>query len=110
MPADASFEIGSVTEQFHRGFDPASRRTRQTVDRRRREQVLPGYPTHGQRITIRHLLTHTSGIKGYTELPEFGDLMRLTKPKDTLVALFGDKPLDFPPGQALVYAATRRIS
>ncbi|MEZ4455451.1 MAG: serine hydrolase domain-containing protein [Gemmatimonadales bacterium] len=29
-------------------------------------KYLPDYPTQGNRITIRHLLTHTSGIKSYT--------------------------------------------
>ena len=103
MPADASFEIGSVTKQFTAAsILLLAERGKLSVDDDITKH-LPQYPTHGQQITIRHLLTHTSGIKGYTELPEFGDLMKLTKPRDTLVALFGEKPLDFPPGQALVY-------
>ena len=36
-------------------------------------------------------------------MPEFGDLMTLKKPREHLVALFGDRPLDFKPGEALVY-------
>jgi CubicO group peptidase (beta-lactamase class C family) len=103
MPADASFEIGSVTKQFTAAsILLLAERGRLSVD----DDVtkhLPEYPTHGQHITIRHLLTHTSGIKGYTEMPEFGDLMRLKKPRETLVTLFGEKPLDFMPGEALVY-------
>ena len=103
MPPDASFEIGSVTKQF----TAASilllvERGKLSID----DDVtkyLPEYSTHGQHITIRHLLTHTSGIKGYTELPEFADLMKVSKPRDTLVKLFGEKPLDFAPGAALVY-------
>ncbi len=103
MPADASFEIGSVTKQFTAAsILLLAERGKLSIDDDVNKH-LPQYPTHGQHITIRHLLTHTSGIKGYTELPEFGDLMRLTKPKQTLVTLFGEKPLDFAPGQALVY-------
>ena len=35
-------------------------------------KYLPDYPTEGNRVTIRHLLTHTSGIKSYTGLgPKF---------------------------------------
>ena len=30
----------------------------------------PDYPTQGHRITVEHLLTHTSGIKSYTSMPE----------------------------------------
>jgi len=103
MPADASFEIGSVTKQFTAAsILLLAERGKLSVDDDM-NKYLPQYPTHGQHITIRHLLTHTSGIKGYTELPEFADLMKLTKPKEALVALFGEKPLDFAPGQALVY-------
>ena len=103
MPSDASFEIGSVTKQFTAAsILLLAERGRLSVD----DDVtkhLPDYPTHGQHIAIRHLLTHTSGIKGYTEMSEFGDLMKLKKSRETLVTMFGEKPLDFMPGAALVY-------
>jgi CubicO group peptidase (beta-lactamase class C family) len=103
MPADASFEIGSVTKQFTAAsILLLAERGKLAVDDDL-HKYLPEYPSHGQHITIRHLLTHTSGIKGYTELPEFADLMKLKKPVETLVTLFGEKPLDFKPGEALVY-------
>jgi D-alanyl-D-alanine carboxypeptidase len=103
MPADASFEIGSVTKQFTAAaILLLVERGKLGLDDEL-TKYLPDYPTHDQRITIRHLLTHTSGIKGYTELPEFGDLMPLRKSPDTLVKLFSGKPLDFAPGENLVY-------
>src|SRR5207248_6960829 len=37
------------------------------------KKFLPDYPTQGNRVTVRRLLNHTSGIKGFTELPEFGE-------------------------------------
>jgi CubicO group peptidase (beta-lactamase class C family) len=103
MPADASFEIGSVTKQFTAAsILLLAERGKLALDDEL-TKYLPDYPTHNQRITIRHLLTHTSGIKGYTELPEFGDLMPLRKTPETLIKIFADKPLDFPPGENLVY-------
>ena len=103
MPSDASFEIGSVTKQFTAAaILLLAERGKLAIDDEL-TKFLPDYPTHDARITIRRLLTHTSGIKGYTELPEFGDLMKVSKPRDTLVNLFSSKPLDFPPGEALVY-------
>src|SRR3954467_2824723 len=103
MPADASFEIGSVTKQFTAAsILLLAERGKLSID----DEVtkyLPHYPTHGQRITLRHLLTHTPGIKGYTGVGEVGGRMTLKKPREALVALFGDKPLDFAPGEALVY-------
>ena len=103
MPADASFEIGSVTKQFTAAaILLLVERGKLALDDEL-TKYLPDYPTHDRGITIRHLLTHTSGIKGYTELPEFGDLMPLRKSPDTLVKLFSGKPLDFAPGEQLVY-------
>ncbi len=103
MPDDASFEIGSVTKQFTAtSILLLMEQGKLTLDAEV-TKYLPDYPTHGQRITIRHLLTHTSGIKGYTEMKEFGDIMPLRKPADTLVKMFGAQPLDFAPGQAMVY-------
>jgi len=103
MPADASFEIGSVTKQFTAaGVMLLVERGKLALDDEL-TKYLPDYPTHNQRITIRHLLTHTSGIKGYTELQEFGDLMPLRKSPETLLKIFADKPLDFAPGENLVY-------
>jgi D-alanyl-D-alanine carboxypeptidase len=104
MPADASFEIGSVTKQFTAAsILLLAERGKLAIDDDI-TKYLPDYPTHNQRITIRHLLTHTSGIRSYTEIPEFGDLMALRKTPETLVKMFGDTPLDFAPGEDLVYS------
>jgi CubicO group peptidase (beta-lactamase class C family) len=55
-------------------------------------------------VTIRRLLDHTSGIPGYTEMPEFGPISVRTLPRDSLVALFSAKPFGFAPGEAEVYS------
>src|SRR5262245_65660790 len=33
-------------------------------------QALPGFPAYGNTVTIRHLLTHTSGLPDYEQLME----------------------------------------
>jgi CubicO group peptidase (beta-lactamase class C family)/glyoxylase-like metal-dependent hydrolase (beta-lactamase superfamily II) len=102
-PRGASYEIGSVTKQFTAAAVLLlAQRGRLSLDDDI-TKYLTGYPTHGQRITIRHLLTHTSGIKGYTELPEFDDWVYQKKPRESFVPVFAEKPLDFEPGAALVY-------
>src|SRR5258708_4550311 len=57
MPADASFEIGSVTKQFTAAsILLLAERGKLSVD----DDVnthLPEYPTRGQHMTIRHLTT-----------------------------------------------------
>ncbi len=66
-------------------------------------RFFPDYPTKGQKITIEHLLTHTSGIKSYTSLPEWLPLWRKDMPITELIALFKDKPMDFAPGEKWAY-------
>jgi D-alanyl-D-alanine carboxypeptidase len=64
---------------------------------------LPGYPKPKKKITIDQLLTHTSGIPGYTEMDDFG----ANRAKDVTVAQmidrFKDKPLTFTPGTKMRY-------
>jgi len=103
MPDDAIFEIGSVTKQF------TSVAVLQLWQQGKIDldadltAYLPDYVTQGRTIPVRRLLDHTSGIKGYTEMPGFGRLVPRALPKDSLVALFEAEPLEFEPGHALIY-------
>jgi CubicO group peptidase (beta-lactamase class C family) len=103
-PDGAVYEIGSVTKQF------TAAAVFQLRDRGRLAlddeitKYLPDYPTQGQHVTIRRLLNHTSGIKGYTEMPVFWSTMAPRElPRDSLVALFGKQPFDFAPGDLMIY-------
>lgn len=66
-------------------------------------KYLPDLPARGQKITIEHLLTHTSGIKSYTSLPEWLSLWRKDMTLKELIDLFKDKPPDFAPGESWSY-------
>jgi CubicO group peptidase (beta-lactamase class C family) len=102
-PQRAIYEIGSVTKQFTAAaiLLLAEAGTLSLDDEL--TKFLTDYPTKGHRITIRHLLNHTSGIKGYSELAEFGEVMMLKRPKQEVVKLFSSKPFDFAPGEDLIY-------
>jgi CubicO group peptidase (beta-lactamase class C family) len=102
-PPRAIYEIGSVTKQFTAAAILLLAEEHKLSLDDELTKFLPDYPTQGHRITLRQLLNHTSGIKGYTELEEFGELMLLKKPKQELVKLFSSKPFDFPPGEELIY-------
>ena len=102
-PARAVYEIGSVTKQFTAAAilqlqDDGKLNLDDDVTK-----YLADYPTQGHKISIRRLLDHTSGIRGYTELPKFGTIMSRKLPKDSLVALFKNEKFDFSPGEAEVY-------
>lgn len=102
-PPDAVYEIGSVTKQF------TAAAVFQLVEEGRLDldadltTYLPDYPTGGRVIPVRRLLNHTSGIKGYTEIPVFWELAVRDVPRDTLVAAFASEPFDFEPGEAALY-------
>jgi D-alanyl-D-alanine carboxypeptidase len=64
---------------------------------------LPDFPTHGQKITIEHLLTHTSGIYSYTRKHDFRNTQHLDASVSEMIATFRDEPLDFAPGTRWSY-------
>ena len=104
LEPDMLMRIGSVTKQFTAGVilrleELGKLRVTDTVSAH-----LPDYPATGRTITIEHLLTHTSGIPNFTALPEYvpGQARRLSV--DTLLAMFRDRPLDFPPGTRYSYS------
>ncbi len=61
------------------------------------------FDTQGYSVPVRRLLDHTSGIKGYTEMPIFGELRTSKLPRDTLVRMVENEPFEFEPGTALIY-------
>ncbi len=102
-PARAVYEIGSVTKQFTAVALLMLRNEGKLSLDDDFTKYLPDYPTGGRRITVRQLLNHTSGIKGYTELKQFGPMMVRDLPKDSLVALFAKEPFNFEPGEREIY-------
>ena len=66
-------------------------------------KYFPDSPSTWNDITIRRLLTHTSGIKNYTE----GEInYRLDYSEDELLKKAQSFPLDFPPGDKWNYSNT----
>lgn len=66
-------------------------------------RFFPGYP-NGDRITLRNLLTHTSGIPNINDIPEYNQLQPQHHTLDELIAMFRDRPLDFPSGTKYAYS------
>ena len=100
---DAIYEIGSVTKQFTSvGLLQAQAEGLVDLDADM-STYLPDFPTQGNRITVRELLDHTSGIRGYTEMAAARPYFVRRVPRDTLLALIGDHPFDFPTGEHEIY-------
>lgn len=101
---DMVFEIGSVTKQFTAaGILMLAERGLLSVEDDITKH-LPDYPTHGHKITIEHLLNHTSGIPSYTNLDEdWLPKVREDLKVQQLIDIFKDKPLEFAPGEKWAY-------
>ncbi|EWM12788.1 serine hydrolase [Kutzneria sp. 744] len=67
---------------------------------------LPNYPAAGRDVTVRQLLTHTSGIPEFLEVPGFHARSYLPQTPGEILAAFADLPLDFAPGSRFSYSNT----
>jgi D-alanyl-D-alanine carboxypeptidase len=67
---------------------------------------LPELPKKWSEIKIVHLLTHTSGIKSYTELAAIAEHPEKEFTAAEIIALVADLPLQFRPGDRYDYSNT----
>ena len=100
---DMVFRLGSITKQFTAISILLLAQDGKLALQDEIHKFLPDYPTQGKRITVEHLLTHTSGIQSYTDLPEWLPLWRKDFTVKELVDLFKDKPMLFEPGTSWSY-------
>lgn len=67
-------------------------------------QYIPDYP-HGERITLYHCLTNSSGLPNYTSFPGFWPhTMRLPATLDQVIDSFSGLDLEFEPGSRFGYS------
>lgn len=104
---DTLFEIGSITKQFTAAsIMQLQERGLLDIDQRL-STYLPDAP-HADEITLRQLLSHTSGLHDYFDGPaELMDRI-VTEPisYEALIARTASRPLDFPPGSRWSYSNT----
>jgi len=103
---DMVFRIGSVTKQFTAAailLLEQEGKLSVEDDLRKHLPDYPDLPQGGRTIAIAHLLTHTSGIRSYTDMQDFGKKMRDDMSVDEVIALFRDEPLGFEPGEKYAY-------
>jgi CubicO group peptidase (beta-lactamase class C family) len=67
-------------------------------------KYFPESPATWKDITVRHLLTHTSGIPDYGSPTDKMIDLRRDYTEDELVRRFAEFPLDFPPGSKWSYS------
>jgi CubicO group peptidase (beta-lactamase class C family) len=101
---DTVFEMGSITKQFTASCIMILQQEGKLSVDDPISKYLKNTPPSWSKITIRNLLTHTSGIKTYTDLDGFALRLHLTQAQ--FIAKIGALPLDFQPGDEYSYCNT----
>lgn len=103
MKPEMVFEIGSMTKQFTAVSILMLMEQGKLSLTDEITKFIPDYPTQGHKITIHHLLTHTSGIKSYTDMKEWFPVWRKDMSPAEMIDLFKNQPMDFAPGEKYQY-------
>lgn len=104
MQTDNIFRIGSITKQFTacailKLMEEGKISLQDDITK-----YIEDYPTHGHKITIEHLLTHTSGIKSMTSLKKWDKEARKKDfTPEEMIDWFKNEPMDFATGEEFRY-------
>ena len=101
---DTKYRLGSITKQFTAAAVLLLEERGKLKIEDPIKNYLPDSPPAWDKITIYHVLTHTSGIPSFTASPEYLKLRLFPHTSAQLVALFRDKPLEFTPGEKMNYS------
>ncbi|MCM2256040.1 MAG: serine hydrolase [Vicinamibacteria bacterium] len=104
LQPDMVFRLGSITKQFTAVAILMLAEDGKLSLSDPIEKYLPGYPTQGHVITVEHLLTHSSGIQSYTDIPGWmkDKILPDLKPLE-LIDGFKKEPMQFAPGAQFRY-------
>ncbi|HKK07400.1 MAG TPA: serine hydrolase domain-containing protein, partial [Gemmatimonadota bacterium] len=108
VPARTStvYRIGSVTKQFTSALVMREAEAGKLALDDSVQQYVPGFDTHGERVTLRELLTLTGGVPNYTSDSTFERRMTLDLPDSAVLAMGERDSLDFEPGTRWSYSNT----
>lgn len=105
MTTDAMFEVGSIAKQF------AAASILQLLDAGKLSlddeitKWLPMLSTGGRKITLRHLLSHTSGVFRFADEDEFEvNWFAPRFPRDSAYSFIRLEPFQFKAGEAQAYS------
>src|SRR6266850_8248784 len=102
------FDIGSTSKQFSAASILLLEKQGKLSVNDDVQKYIPELPDYGQRITILHLLNHTSGLRDYLTLMELAGVNTdsVTTDEDALQMIFRQKALNFAPGGDWLYSNT----
>lgn len=103
MKTDNVFKIGSITKQFTAISILILEEKGKLNLNDEITKYIPNYPTNGNKITIHHLLNHTSGIKDYTKVKGLNAISQKDLSPTELIDFSKNEPIDFIPGEKFKY-------
>ncbi|MGZ5190174.1 MAG: serine hydrolase [Flavisolibacter sp.] len=104
MKTDNVFRIGSITKQF------TAIVILQLLEQGKLDlndeitKYIQDYPTQGNKITIEHLLTHTSGIRDYSTISDTAKKIAGDVTPLQMIDFFKNQPMRFAPGTRWEYS------
>lgn len=98
MSPDMVLRLGSITKQFTATAILMLAEEGKLALTDDITRFFPDYPSGGKRITVEHLLTHTSGIVSYTGKPGYMGGMAKDMSVAAMIDSFKNDPLEFEPG------------
>ncbi len=107
MTVGTVIPIGSVTKQFTAAAILQLRDAGKLSLDDEITKWLPDYDTRGNKVTLRHLLGHTSGIVDLVEMPELRAMQMLRNPKvtyDDVYKVISHYAFAFPTGTMQTYS------
>ncbi len=103
LEPSAILEIGSITKQFTAALIMQLQEQGKLHVDDSIVTYLPEY-TFAPAITLRMLLTHTSGLPNYTDFPQFGDWTKNGVTEATVLTAVSQAPQQFQPGTQYSYS------
>jgi len=102
------FDIGSTSKQFTAASILLLEKQGKLSVNDDVRKYIPELPDYGQKITILHLLNHTSGLRDYLALIELAGINvdSVTTDEDALQLVVRQKALNFAPGSDFLYSNT----
>src|ERR1700687_1336027 len=97
------FEIGSITKQFTAALIMKLQEQGQLHVDDSIAAYLPEYDFPST-ITLRMMLTHTSGLADFTNFPQLGDWVKHGVSEATVLTTVSQSPLQFQPGSQYSYS------
>ena len=100
---DTRFHIASISKSFTAAAILMLEEHGQLQVKDTLAKFIPDYP-QGDKITLHHLLTHTSGIPNVNNFSNYAEKSRSRVALSEIIPLFKDKPLEFEPGARFRYS------